>query len=273
MKQIHKLTTGVALSALLFSGIAIPASALEVEEGSITTFQGSEIPAEVFENAVAPIDNTNDPSQFEFPENVGLTQEEAGDQLLEIGASYELGQALSPEDLEIVRAYAAPSDITVSAEESVASTEQGTVSTASYASAAKAAVVPAAIDPWTGNGSKAFSKKKTAQKVSAKLSGRLYVNTKSNGLGNTWRIKSFGKITAGRSNVKKNSVSATFYGYGAVAAWPYVGLIYNKTASASNGKSNVVMDKSYSYNGLLAYWSAAPKQSVRTKSGSYSVTL
>lgn len=65
-------------------------------------------------------------------------------------------------------------------------------------------------------------------------------------------------------------MSATYNAYGAVAAWPYVGLIYTKSASASNGVNDVAMDKTYTYNGLTAYWTASLKHSISTKSGSFS---
>lgn len=246
---------------------AMTMSPVEDDDESVTTFQGTEIPVEVFEEASEPILDTDDPSAFEFDENVALSTEEAEERFIEIAESYEIGEPLSLVDLELVRAYATISDPEAEAAESASG---ASIVTASYNSARQDNIVLVGINPWTGNGSQAFSKTKTSQSVSAKLSGTLYVNTKISGLGNTWRVKSTGAITAGRGNVKKNSVSATFNAYGAVAAWPYVGLIYTKTASANNGVNNVSLDKSYSYNGLLAYWSATPSQSVNTKSGSFS---
>jgi len=243
------------------------------EEENVTTFQGTELPLEVIEDALEPIDDTSDPSEFDFEENVDLDESEIAERFTDISDNYELGEPLSLSDLELVRAYA-PITIPDPSEGGSDALSPLPVSSAAYfVGKTGGGVALAKINWWTGNGSKAFSEAKKSQGVSAKLTGTIYVNTKRNGIGNTWRIKSTGAIIAGKTNVSKNTVSLTFNGYGAVARWPYVGLIYTKTAKGSNGKNNVSIDQSYAYSALLASWSAVPMQSVKTKKGSFNVTI
>ena len=243
------------------------------EEENVTTFQGTELPLEVIEDALEPIHDVSDPSAFDFEENVDLDEGEIAERFTEISENYELGEPLSLSDLELVRAYA-PLETFDSDIESPVAVSTPPISSAMYSTRATGAgAALAKIDWWTGNGTKTFSGVKKAHGVSAKLTGTLYVNTKGNGTGNTWRIRSTGAITAGKANVSKNTVSLTFNGYGAVARWPYVGLVYTKTAKASNVKNNVSIDLSYAYSALLVSWSAVPMQSLQTKKGSFNVTI
>lgn len=240
-------------------------------EDNVTTYQGTELPLEVIEDALEPIGDVSDPSAFDFEENVDLDEGEIAERFTDISDNYELGEPLSLRDLELVRAYA-PMETLDSGVESPVAVSMPPISSAMYSSRAPGTgAVLAKINWWTGNGSRKFSKTRKAQGVSAKLTGTLYVNTKWNGIGNTWRIKSTGAIIAGKAKVSKNTVSLTFNGYGAVARWPYVGLVYKKTAKASNGKKSVSIDLSYRYDALLSSWSAVANQTVRTKNGTFNV--
>jgi hypothetical protein len=268
----HEAANAVHLAADPTPGDPIPGDPTPGDptpsEPMVETFQGTEVPLDAVEDAVEPID-ASDSDEFEFAGNVDLSDAEVADRIIGFDDKYELGEPLSLKDLEFVRAYAEiapPSELPAD----TAGTEGATVQTAAYRPASSLAQ-PAGFDNWTGNGSQSFKGSKKSQGVTAALSGKF--TRKISGLDNNWSISVTNKITAGRSNVKNNKVYAVYHGYGAVAKWPYIGLIYSKTVSVSNGTRDVSMSQGYHFAGLSPAWDFTAYGSVTTKSGSFTVTF
>jgi hypothetical protein len=141
--------------------------------------------------------------------------------------SYKVGEPLSAEDLEFLRAYllnVTDADLMISTAGSGVS--EGTGALAEAVPSVK--VQPAAIS------TQPFNKSRTAHGSTTNAAGSSTIRISQPGpFDNGWSVKWTAKRTAGTSLTKiQDKVVVT--AYGAVAAWPFVGIIYNVSRSSTS---------------------------------------
>jgi hypothetical protein len=214
----------------------------------------SEQEAEAFEEHTAPIDQ----SDVTFTENIDLSLSEVEERKDALAADYVVGEPLSIEDLEFMRAYLIEKepdpDSEILAIETAALTNSGS------------SIVPAALFGLN----QSFNVTKSGAGATANAKGTITGGI--NLVDATWGVSWNTKRTAGVSLTKiKSSVNA--YAYGAVIAWPFVGLIYSKAISATSpaGASSWSFARSGNVTGAVAYMQIECRSYVYTSSGTFSL--
>lgn len=219
--------------------------------GNTTTLTGED--AATYEENTTPIDV----SDVTYAENVDLSTEEVDQRQEDLVNEYEVGEPLSLEDLEFMRAYLIDS-------EPAAQTTEPVIETAAYGGSGS--VSPAALY----NLNQSFNVNRSGAGATANANGRITGGI--NVVDANWRASWTTKRTAGASLTKITS-SVKANAYGAVAAWPFVGLIYSQSYSATSptGASSWSFTRSGKVIGAVAYMTIDCKSFVYTKSGSFSL--
>lgn len=216
--------------------------------GETSTLTGED--AETFEEFTTPIDE----SEVTFDENVDLSSAEVDERKEALVSDYEVGEPLSVEDLEFMRAYLI--------EEETPTTDEPVIEAAAFTETGK--VAPAALY----NLNQSFNVNKSGAGASANANGRITggINVVDANWGASWTTKRTGgaALTKITSTVKADA-------FGAVAAWPFVGLIYSQSRSATSpsGASSWYFSRSGKVTGAVAYMQIDCKSFVYTKSGSF----
>lgn len=196
--------------------------------------------AEQFEENTTPIDS----DEVRYDANVELTEDEVIDRQVEMAEKYEVGEPLSLEDLEFLRAYLLTED-----------GEAGVTTTGFSANDDGSAVHGAAsVDADTVSlSTSSFNRTKTTNGTTVNASGSSTLRISQPGpLDNGWSTKWTAKRTAGASLTKiKNTVAVQ--AYGAVAKWPFVGQIYSVSRSSTSGANAQAwsMQRSESFAGAV----------------------
>ncbi|MEJ1091644.1 hypothetical protein [Microbacterium istanbulense] len=165
----------------------------------------------------------------QFEENIDLTVEQIADRTEEMADAYEVGEPLSPEDLEFLRAYMV--------DESVDSGP--TVTTANYSADSDEPNIELAAST-TGK----INRSKTAFGTSVSQVGSFSLKVgEPNPFANSWSTSFTAKKTSGTS-LTKIKAQVNVQGYGAVTQWPFVGKVYETSQSSTSG-ANV---QSWSFN-------------------------
>lgn len=176
---------------------------------------------DVFDNNSTPLE----PEDAHYPANVALSPQEVADRQDEMADEYEVGEPLSLEDLEFLRAYL----LDEAAEPGVATAGF----TSGEARDDNAAIAALSVETASMSTSK-FNQSKTANGSSVNATGSSTLRiSQPSPIENGWSAKWTAKRTAGASLTKiKNTVSVQ--AYGAVAQWPFVGLIYSVSRSSTS---------------------------------------
>lgn len=163
-----------------------------------------------------------------FESNRDLTEGEVFARKEAMANSYEIGEPLSAEDLEFLRAYLLTDN----------GTGDPTISTASYGASDGTGSLTqrvSAVDVQpTAISTLPFNKTKTVHGTTTNAAGSSTIRSSQPGpFDNGWSVNWTAKRTAGTSLTKiQNKVVVT--AYGAVAAWPFVGAIYNVSRSSTS---------------------------------------
>jgi hypothetical protein len=183
-------------------------------------------PAEVeqFEENSTPIQ----PEEVAFASNEDLSDAQVSARKDAMAKKYEVGEPLSLEDLEFLRAYL----LTDGEGEPTVTTASYTTSEGTGALAQRVStfdVVPAAISTLP------FNKSKTSDGTSTNAKGSSTLRISQPGpFDNGWSVDWTARRTSGASLTKiQNKV--TVIAYGAVAAFPFVGQIYKVSRSSTSG--------------------------------------
>ncbi len=212
-------------------------------------------------------DNTEplDPSDATYEENVDLTPVEVEERSVEVGESYDIGEPVSLEDLEFLRIYA------FSAEDAPS---QPIVASARISDGALAGPAVASDGPTiqlvdqTSN--TPFNVSTTQYGTTANIAGSARI-TIGDTFTNSWSVSWTAKRISGAVTTKISS-KANIYGYAAVAAWPYVGLVTETHPSASTTTSQSL---GFSRNGymtaFLVYMTVECHSTFYNASGSFQI--
>ena len=233
-------------------------------DGETSTLTGED--AQTYEENIAPINE----SEVTFDENVDLSSGEVDERKEALSEDYEVGEPLSLEDLEFMRAYLIES--TPSSGEGAPDVEAAVYkpsgSTAVIDSAAykpsDISIAPVALF----NLNQSFNVTKTGAGATANASGSITGGI--NAVDANWGVSWTTKRTAGVALTKITS-TVTADAYGAVAAWPFVGKIYSQTRSATSpaGASSWTFSRGGYVPGVIAYMQIDCKSFVYTAAGSF----
>lgn len=220
-------------------------------DGDTSTLTGDD--AATFEEYSTPIDQ----SEVTFDENVDLSSVEVEERKEALVSDYVVGEPLSLEDLEFMRAY-------LIEEEPASDTSTPVIDTAAFTGSGN--IAPAALY----NLNQSFNVNKSGAGASANANGRITGGI--NVVDANWAASWTTKRTAGVA-LSKITSSVKADAFGAVAAWPFVGLIYSQSYSATspNGASSWSFSRSGKVTGAVAYMTIDCKSFVYTKSGSFSL--
>lgn len=208
--------------------------------------------AEIYEKYSTSID----PSELTFEENVGLSSAEVKERKESLATDYTVGEPLSLEDLEFMRAYLIDKKLAPDASTPV-------INTAAFNNSELSINLVGLFDL---NASFNVTKSGAGATANAKGSTHGTINAFDGYWSTSWTTKR----TAGVALTKiKSSVTAS--AFGAVAAWPFVGLIYSQSYSATSGTgaSSWYFSRNGYVPGLIAYMQIDCKSFVYTKSGSF----
>ncbi|WP_136035841.1 hypothetical protein [Microbacterium sp. K35] len=220
--------------------------------GEASTLTGEA--AEAYEENTTPIDQTD----VTFDENTALSRAEVEERKDALADHYSVGQPLSAEDLEFMRAYLIDA-------EPPASASSPAIEAAAYGGA-EARIVPAALY----NLNQSFNVTISGAGATANASGRITggIDLVDANWGVSWTTKRTGgkALTKITSSVKADA-------FGAVAAWPFVGLIYSKSYSATSpsGASSWSFSRNGRATGAVAYMQMDCRSYVYTTSGSFAL--
>lgn len=175
-----------------------------------------------------------------------------------MASRYEVGDPLSAEDLEFMRAYLLTGGEATSP----------TITTASYTRGDAKPNVQLASSSTTP-----INRSKTAYGTSVSQVGSLKLKVgEPNPLANSWSTSFTAKRTSGVS-LTKIRASVSVRGYGATTSWPFVGLVYEKNQSATSAANA----QSFSFNRSDNFGGAIVNLDLRTyadfwnKSGSFAL--
>ncbi len=207
-----------------------------------------------YEENITPID----PDEVTFDANEGLSSGEVEERQDGLAENYEVGEPLSPEDLEFLRAYLIEAEPTAESSEPVieAAAFQGS----------QGVVAPAALY----NLNQSFNVTRSGAGATANAKGSIKGGI--NLVDASWSVSWTTKRTAGKALTKITS-TVTADAFGAVAGWPYVGKIYSKSYSATSpkGASSWSFARSGKVTGAVAYMQMDCKSFVYTSSGSFAL--
>lgn len=210
--------------------------------------------AETFDEFTTPIDQ----EEVTFESNVDLTPAEVEDRQDGLSEDYDVGDPLSLEDLEFMRAYLIEAEPASDGGSTV-------VETAAFEGSQNAAA-PAALY----NLNQSFNVTRSGAGATANANGRITggINVVDAYWGASWTTKR----TGGKA-LSKITSSVTADAFGAVGGWPYVGKIYSKTLSATSpsGVSSWSFSRSGRVTGAVAYMQVDCRSYVYTSSGSFSL--
>lgn len=220
--------------------------------GSSTTLTDDE--AETFEEFTSPIDE----DEVTFEANEDLTSAEVDARQDALSEDYGVGDPLSLEDIEFMRAYLIDAQPTTDAESPV-------IETAAFGDSSGSAV-PAALY----NLNQSFNVTRSGAGATANANGRITGGI--NLVDANWKASWTTKRTSGKA-LSKITSSVTADAFGAVAAWPFVGKIYSKSYSATSpsGASSWSFSRNGRVTGAVAYMQIDCRSYVYTSSGSFSL--
>lgn len=257
-----KITSPIALAAAACVALAActgaPAAAPPTESVEPVLAMSGEVlspeEAEVFREHATPID----PDEVAFESNIDLDKVEVSQRADAISETYEIGEPLSMEDLEFVRAYLTP------AAESTYTEAPETV-TALYSSSGEAfEVIPAGSVSWT-----CASSRRTAAGTTACTSGTSRFNLGA--VNHTWSGGWTAQRTAG-ANLREMTSTLHVELYGAIAAWPYVGKVVDwKRSETKVGIQSTYFSRSGTAAAAVAYWRMNGRTLFKTASGSFDI--
>jgi hypothetical protein len=221
--------------------------------------------AQTFEENSQPLA----PEDATYESNMDLTETEAVQRSEEVGASYHLGESVTPEDLEFLRIYAFSAEETAPSSGSeptvttaLASTDGGSVKTAMTNEGPNIVLVD---DVWTTS----FNKSATHYGTTGNIAGSAKAVTGTL-ISNSWAVNWTAKRTAGYSTTKINS-KADIYAYGATGAWPFIGLVYSAHPSASTTNQSLGFSRAANYTALTAYVTVDCTSTFYNRSGSFQI--
>jgi hypothetical protein len=174
-----------------------------------------------------------------LPENQDLTPEQVRDRNEQIVSSYDVGEPLSFADAQFVKTYVAP----VTQRKDLAQT--------------------------TGTASRTFNKTGAGAGASVRISGSARTTICDFCTTNSWSTT----LTATRvsGTVTGQTLAVNVYAYGAVGAWPYVGLVYSNSQSVKSTASPYTLSRSQSFSAFVSYMTIDPYVTVSTRSGSFQI--
>lgn len=212
---------------------------------------------EQYEENIRPID----PSAVTFPGNRGLSVAQVKARQTDLSEDYQVGEPLTAEDLEFLRAYLIEAQPTATAD--APEVETAAIQTAAHQmTPGKAA--PAALY----NLNQSFNVTRSGAGATANASGRITGGI--NFVDAYWAASWTTKRTSGRYLTKITS-RVIADAFGAVASYPFVGKIYSRTYSATSpsGSNSWYFSRSGRVTGAVAYMQIDCRSFVYTSAGSF----
>jgi hypothetical protein len=239
----EQVKDGIIAEATTFTAVSA--------SGQTSTLTGED--AETYEEFSTPIDQ----SEVTFDENVELSPVEVAERKEALATDYVVGEPLSLEDLEFLRAYLIDGEPAADA---------GTPVIETVAFGGSGSVAPAALY----NLNQPFNVTRSGAGATANANGR--VTGGINIVDANWGVSWTTKRTGGAALTKITS-SVRADAFGAVAGWPFVGLVYSRSYSATSpsGASSWSFARSGKVVAAVAYMQVDCKSFVYTKSGSFSL--
>lgn len=213
----------------------------------------------VFDDNSEPLN----PEDATFPANVDLTAEEVAERSVEVGESYEIGESVTLEDLEFLRIYAFSAD----------NPEGDPVVASARVSAEERSVAPAvasdalSVELASTSNTDRFNVTKTQYGTTANVQGSM-TRTIGDTVTNSWSVNWIAKRVSGTSTTKIVA-KANIYGYGATAAWPYVGLIYEAHPSASTTAQSLGFSRTGTFTAYAVYMTSEATSTFYNTKGSF----
>lgn len=262
-------TTSVALASLTAAVVWAGSSPDAGPHASAAT-AGYDLPAsfdaygggQVDADDIAPYIEPLAPEDATYASNEDLSVSEVVERTAEVGASYDLGDPLSLEDLEFIRIYAvAAGDAQLAGADSV----DGEILLAAYTEPSSA---EKALETTSGT----FTNSTTKAGSTVYISGGAYSLTIGDTITNKWSASWTAKKTTG-INVTKIKSQIDVYGYGAVAAWPFVGLVYETHPSGSTTTSqSYFFSRKADFTAFLVYATIGGGSTFTNANGSFQLT-
>lgn len=222
-----------------------------------TTSTLSDDQEEMYEENIRPIDQ----SAATFPGNRGLSVAQVKARQTDLSEDYEVGEPLSAEDLEFLRAYLIGAQPTAAADAPVVETTA--IQTAAH-DMTPGNAAPAALF----NLNQSFNVTRSGAGATANATGRITGGI--NLIDAYWAASWTTKRTSGRYLTKITS-RVIADAFGAVASYPFVGKIYSRTYSATSpsGSNSWYFSRSGRVTGAVAYMQIDCRSFVYTSAGSF----